>query len=372
MSGPLYLDHNATTPLYPEVIAEMTNVLARTGNASSLHQFGQKARSKVEDARDRVAALAGVHANDVVFTSGGTEANALALTGCGCPVRLVSAIEHESVRQFGQEGDFLSVHPSGVIDLDALEDTLKRVEGAVIVSVALADGQTGVIQPVAAVAECAHRYGALVHCDAVQAAGRMKISLRDLGVDLLSISAHKLGGPQGVGALVVAKAGLDLVPLFRGGGQERGRRGGTENVAAISGFGIAVERIIPYINSQIKVCAWRDELERRLMMVCSDVRVFGCEASRLPNTSCFAVLGLEGRTQVMGLDLAGVAVSAGSACSSGKAEPPHALLAMGVSPEVARCAIRVSFGWTNNDQDVEFFVEKWTELMRRRKIISAA
>lgn len=372
MPEALYLDHNATTPLYPEVIAEMTDVLTKTGNASSLHRFGQAARRRVDDARDRVAALVNTRSENVVFTSGGSEANALGVLGSGCPCRLVSAMEHESVRQLAPDEPFLPVTPAGIIDLAALEERLQKAKHPAVVSIVLADGQIGIIQPVAEVAELAHRFGAMVHCDAVQAAGRMSVDVASLGVDLLSLSAHKMGGPQGVGALIVAKPGLDLIPLFRAGGQERGRRGGTENIAAISGFGIAVEKKISYIDSQVMMRTWRDDLERRLAMVCSELHVFGQHSSRLANTSCFAVPELAGRTQVMGLDLAGVAVSAGSACSSGKAEPPHALLAMGIPPDLARCAIRVSFGWSNVDGDVERFVRAWEVLVQRRKVAPAA
>ena len=372
MADALYLDHNATTPLFPEVVARMAELLGRTGNPSSLHSFGRAARREIENARESVAALVNASPADVVFTSGGTEANALALAGCGCDNRLVSAVEHESVRQCAPDSMPLPVKEDGIIDLDALCERLKNTHGSVVVSVTLADGQTGIVQPIATLAEIAHRHGALVHCDAVQAAGRMPVDVCELGADLVSLSAHKMGGPQGVGALVVVRRGFDLYPLFRGGGQERGRRGGTENVAAIVGFGIAAEATMPYISTQERVRGWRDDLERRLVMVCPDVSVFGKDMPRLANTSCFAIPGMVGRTQVMGLDLAGVAVSAGSACSSGKLEPPHALLAMGVPAGLAKCAIRVSFGWTNADGDTDRFLRAWEPLMRRRDAASAA
>lgn len=372
MADALYLDHNATTPLFPEVVARMTELLRQTGNPSSLHSFGRTARREIENARENVAALVNASPPDVIFTSGGTEANALAFVGCGCANRLISAIEHESVRQCALGDVPLSVKKNGMIDLDAMRERLENAHGSILVSVALADGQTGIVQPIASVVEIAHEYDALVHCDAVQAAGRMPVDVRELGVDLVSLSAHKMGGPQGVGALVVARRGLDLHPLFRGGGQERGRRGGTENVAAIAGFGIAAEMTIPYISTQEKVRGWRDDMERRLVMVRPDVTVFGKDTPRLANTSCFAISGgVLGRTQVMGLDLAGVAVSAGSACSSGKLEPPHALLAMGVPADLARCAIRVSFGWTNVEGDTDRFLRAWESLKCRSTMTSA-
>lgn len=372
MVDALYLDHNATTPLFPEVVARMTELLERTGNPSSLHSFGRAARCEIENARERVAALVKASPPDVIFTSGGTEANALALVGCGRDNRLISAVEHESVRQCALGASPLSVTGNGIIDLEALRERLERTHGSILVSVTLADGQSGIVQPVSSVAEIAHEYGALVHCDAVQAAGRMPIDVRELGADLVSLSAHKMGGPQGVGALVVARQGLDLHPLFRGGGQERGRRGGTENVAAIMGFGIAAELTIPYMITQEKVRDWRDDMERRLSMIRPDVTVFGKDAPRLANTSCFALSGgASGRTQVMGLDLADIAVSAGSACSSGKLEPPHALLAMGVPADLARCAIRVSFGWTNVEGDGDRFLRAWERLTCRQTTGSA-
>lgn len=371
MTDALYLDHNATTPLFPEVVARMREILEQTGNPSSLHSFGRAARREIENARERVAALVNASPPDVIFTSGGTEANALALVGCGCGNRLISAVEHESVRQCALDDIPLPVTKNGVIDLDAMRERLENSHGSVLVSVTFADGQTGIVQPVSSVVEIAHEYDALVHCDAVQAAGRMPVDVRELGADLVSLSAHKMGGPQGVGALVVARRGLDLHPLFRGGGQERGRRGGTENVAAIVGFGIAAELTIPYMFTQEKVRDWRDDMERRLLTIRPDVTVFGKDAPRLANTSCFAISGgVLGRTQVMGLDLAGIAVSAGSACSSGKLEPPHALLAMGVPADLARCAIRVSFGWTNGEGDTDRFLRAWEQLTCRQSTTS--
>ncbi|MCH8153708.1 MAG: cysteine desulfurase [Proteobacteria bacterium] len=368
MTPAVYLDYNATTPVRPEAAAAVADALALTGNASSVHRFGRLARRKLEDAREAVAALVGAPAERVVFTSGGTEANNLALTGAGCARRLVSAGEHDSVLNAaaGAEGgaERIPLRRDGVVDLDALEARLGEDSRPALVSVMLANNETGVIQPVARAAETAHGRGALVHCDAVQGAGKIPVDMAALGVDLLSLSAHKLGGPQGVGALIVAE-GIALAPLMLGGGQERRHRAGTENLPGIAGFGAAAECALAGLERMAGLAELRDRLERRLRARAPEIKIYGAGAPRLSNTSCFGVPGLAAETQVMALDLAGIAVSAGAACSSGKVAPSHVLGAMGASEAEAGSAIRISLGWDSGAPDIERFLEAWSALYSR-------
>ncbi len=355
-----YLDYNATAPVRPAVIETVAAAMAEVGNPSSVHGSGRAARKRVEQAREQVAALVGAQPGGVVFTASGTEANALALQGRGRV--LVSAVEHGSVLRNIPGADLVPVDGDGVIDLLALEQMLAAGRGDTLVSVMLANNETGVIQPVAEVAEVAHRHGALVHCDAVQAAGKLPVDIGVLGVDLLSLSAHKLGGPQGVGALVLDEF-MDVDPMIRGGGQERGRRAGTENVAGIAGFGVAAVEAVSDLGRLAGLARWRDRLEAGIRAL-APVRLFGAGAERLPNTSCFSLAGVTAQVQLMHLDLAGIEVSSGSACSSGKVGPSHVLRAMGV-PEEEQGAIRVSLGWASLEEDVERFLEAWGALLRR-------
>ena len=360
----VYLDHNATTPVLPEVVEAMARALGGLGNASSVHAFGRDARRSVEDARESVAALAGARPAEVVFTSGGTEANNLALRGVGRGHVLVAAVEHVSVLDAVPGEVTIPVDSEGVVDIGALEAQLAAAPGPSLVSVMLANNETGVVQPVANVAEVAHRCRALVHCDAVQGAAKMSLDMNGLGVDMLTLSAHKMGGPQGVGALIV-RDGTSLRPVARGGGQERRRRAGTENVPAIVGFGVAAAGAGQGVAKAPRQCRLRDGLESRIAGICGGARVFGASAERLPNTSCVSMPGVASETQVMALDLAGVAVSAGSACSSGKVEPSHVLAAMGVAPEQASTAIRVSLGRNTTEDDVDAFLEAWMGIYNR-------
>lgn len=361
---PVYLDHNASVPVRPHVAEAMAAALAQPGNPSSVHGFGRAARRRVEDAREQVAALVGAAPDRVVFTSGGTEANALALRGCGRRRVLVSAIEHDSVLKAVDEPEVIAVDGRGVVDLSDLKGLLEAEDEPALVSVMLANNETGIIQPVAEAARLAHQYGALVHCDAVQAAGKTRVSLDALGVDFLTLSAHKIGGPQGVGALVMADDALDLSPLLAGGGQERGRRSGTENVSGIVGFGVAARDAIC---ERLAILELRDELERRALALAPDARVVGSGQDRLPNTTCLLLPGVGAQVQVMALDLAGVAVSAGSACSSGKVKASRVLRAMGFSPELSACAIRVSLGWNSAADDVERFLDAWRGVVARAR-----
>jgi cysteine desulfurase len=310
-----------------------------------------------------VAALVGAHRTEVVFTSGGTEANAMAIAGSGRPRILVSAVEHLSVLRAVDTAETIPVDGDGVIDLNALEAMLTGGDRPTVVSVMLANNETGVVQPIAAVAEIARRYGALIHCDAVQAAGRIRVDFGALGVHMMSLSAHKIGGPSGVGALIVAE-GVSLNSRVRGGGQERGLRAGTENVPGIAGFGAAADAALRLADAK----RWeglRERLELRLREGAPQIRVFGADVERLPNTSCLSMPGVASDTQVMALDLAGIAVGAGSACSSGKVTPSHVLKAMGLAERDTSSAIRVSLGWNTADADIERFVESWSALFAR-------
>lgn len=355
-----YLDHNATSPLRPAAFDAMAEAMRVGGNPSSVHAAGRRARAIVDKARREVASLAGAEPSEIVFTSGGTEANNLALAGAGRRRVLVSAVEHDSVRRAAPQAELLPVDGNGVLELGALERTLASSDEPALVSVMLANNETGVLQPVAEVVRLARSAGALVHCDAVQGAGKVPVHLRDLGVDYLSLSAHKIGGPTGVGALVMRK-GAPLSPTLRGGGQESNRRAGTENVAGIAGFGAAAMLAAPGLD----VMALRGELELSLVQIAEGARVFGAAAPRLGNTSCISMPGVPAETQVMAFDLAGVCISAGSACSSGKVQRSPVLDAMGVPAIEAACATRISLGWNTQAADIERLIAAWKNLYLR-------
>lgn len=367
-----YLDYNAGAPTRAVVAEAVRAALQVGGNPSSVHRAGRLARRMIEEAREAVAALVGAEAPDVIFTSGGTEANNLALLGAvggGLAERLViSAVEHDSVRQTAERaGVALAIAPvdgCGIVDLEALDAVLAQGDGTALVSVMLANNETGVIQPVAEVAAIARRHGALVHCDAVQAAGKMALSWDRLDVDLLSLSAHKLGGPAGVGALV-KREGLALAPQMLGGGQDYGRRAGTENLSGIAGFGAAAAAARAELPDVAALEGLRDGLERGAKSALPDLVVHGAGAPRLVNTSCLGLGAVPAETQVMALDLAGVLIGAGAACSSGKIRPSPVLLAMGESETTARAAIRVSLGWASTAADVERFLAAYIEFARR-------
>lgn len=362
----VYLDYNATAPLRPAAFAAMTAALAEPGNASSVHAPGRRARRLVEEARAKVAALVNADPAWVIFTSGGTEANNHALTGLPAASVLISAGEHDSVRQAAPAAQRIPLTADGLVDLDALAALLREAPAGTLVSVMLANNETGVIQPLAEVVALARAAGAWVHCDAVQAAGKIAVDVSALGVDLLSLSAHKIGGPPGVGALV-ARPDLPLTSLLRGGGQERRRRAGTENLPGIAGFGAAAEAALQGLSAFLELAALRDRFEREFKVLAPKARVFGEGARRLPNTSCVALAGLPAETQLMALDLAGIAVSSGAACSSGKVQPSHVLVAMGATPEEAGAAIRVSLGWASQPADIDALLAAWCELCRRSR-----
>ena len=368
----VYLDWNATAPLRSEARQAMISALQLCGNPSSVHAEGRSARKLVEDARAIVANAVGASPRNVVFTSGGTEANALALRpgirrGSGAPLErlLVSAIEHASVLAGGSFSapsiETIPVSSSGLIDLSRLRALLVGQPPA-LVSVMLANNETGAVQPVAEAAEIVHGEGGLMHVDAIQGFGKFLFNIKDLNTDLVTLSAHKIGGPKGVGALVLAEGITGLEPLLRGGGQELSRRAGTENVAGIAGFGAAAKAALDALETETnRLEALRERLERGLRQTPGAI-IFSDTARRLPNTTLFTVPGLRAETAVIGFDLAGIAVSSGSACSSGKVQPSHVLQAMGFGPELAQGAVRLSLGWSTGDADIDRCLEAWRML----------
>lgn len=371
MTERIYFDHNATTPLRPEAAAAVRDALALCGNPSSVHAAGREARRAVEDARDRIAALVGADSANVILTSGGTEANNLALRGLPVGRILVGATEHESLLGAVDDADSVPVDGDGVTRLEALERMLGAGDEPALVSVMHGNNETGVVQPIAEIAALCRRHGALLHCDAVQSAGKVALSIDVLGADMISLSSHKLGGPTGVGALILARD-LDLCATARGGGQEKRRRGGTENVLGIAGFGAAAEAALRDLPEEAGVAALRDEMEEAIGAIDPAVRIFGAGADRLPNTSCLAMAGTVAETQVMAFDLEGICVSAGAACSSGKIQASHVLGAMGVDAAEARTAIRVSLGRENTSAQVRRFVAAWGRLHERRQSMASA
>lgn len=381
--APVYLDWNATTPLDPVVREAMLPWLgaaepARFGNASSRHEYGRQARAAIDEARARVAAAVGAHATEVVFTSCGSEANNLFLKGVAATMRpalvAVSAIEHPCVREPARQ-----LQRAGWTLREIAVDAHGRVDGADwqvvvdarprIVSVMLANNETGVLQDIAAMAAAVRPGGAWFHTDAVQALGKVEMDFRALGVHAMTLSAHKIGGPLGAGALVIDKR-VELSPLIAGGGQERGLRSGTENVAAIVGFGVACERAVARRADEARrLAALRDELEAALAGC--GASVFSAGVPRLPNTVFFAVRDIDGETLVGKLDRAGFAVASGSACSSANPEPSHTLLAMGVEPERARGAVRVSLGRDTGADDVRRFIETFARVVGELKNLAS-
>jgi len=369
----IYADYNATAPLRPEAKAAILRAMDLTGNPSSVHGEGRKARALVEGAREAVASAIGACRDDVAFTSGGTEAVGTpirgALNATGDAVLVASAIEHDAVTSLVTGKEVWPVSASGVVDLGWLETTvtkLKQQGYRPLVSLMLVNNETGVIQPVAEAAELVHRAGGLIHCDAIQALGKINVSIVDLDVDYLSLSAHKLGGPQGMGAFYV-KPGAPFRAVQTGGGQEFGRRAGTENVAGIAGFGAAVEAALAGMSQYEGLRSARDAMEAQLKRAVPDLAVHGEAAARVAGVSCVGVEGLPSETQVMGLDLAGFAVSAGSACSSGKVKPSRVLTAMGLSDTAARSAIRASFGWASKAEDFEALARAWLKMAARAR-----
>ncbi len=359
-----YLDYNASAPLLPEARAVVLSALDCYANPSSVHGRGRQARAIVETARIAVAEMVGARPADLIFTSGASEANATVVAGRWDAIYL-SALEHDSVRAAARARGVrvveVPVTPAGMFDVGAFAELAVDAPAASIVSVQRANNETGVVQPVAEAAAVARQHGVRVHCDAVQVPGRIAVDCCDLGVDYLTVSAHKLGGPKGVGALV-AVDGAALPVLVAGGGQERGRRAGTENVAGIAGFGVAARVAASAQADAFRIAALRDRLEREVTALTPDIVVVGQGSPRIGNTSCLALAGLTADATVIRMDLAGVEISAGAACSSGKVGQSAALAAMGLPAELARAAIRVSFGSGSTDADIDAFLAAWTTI----------
>ncbi len=375
-----YLDYNATTPVRPEVIDSVCAAMATIGNSSSVHAEGRAARAIVEEGREKLRAFVNAPVNGVILTGGGTEAIHSALNGAvrsGAVKRIfVSAIEHAAVpanaAETGVAVESFPVTNSGVADLDWLQDRLRGHyaprDGGFLVCLMFANNETGVIQPVAEAAAITHEKGGLLFVDAAQAVGKVAVNFLMSGADLMAITAHKFGGPIGVGALI-ARPNLPLHPVMRGGGHESNRRAGTHNVPAIAGLGTACELGDQSIAKAPALGAMRD----RMQIAAEDAGavVWGKEAARLPGTLSMSAPGFSSQTQLMAMDLAGIAISSGSACSSGKTKPSHVLAAMGADEELSKCGIRVSMGWNSTDDDVDAFCRAWPEAYARVKARAA-
>lgn len=370
---PVYLDHNATTPLDPRALEAMLPYLTEQhGNPSSVHRYGRAARAAIDQARGQVAELVNAHPSQVIFTGCGTEASNLAIKGFAAmnkPGRLVvGATEHPSVaepadslKKNGWHVSALPVDRQGCLSEAEAESILKLRPA--LVSVMWANNETGVVQDIPALAAKVRAQGGVMHTDAVQAAGKIEVDFSASGVHLMSLSAHKLNGPKGVGALIADKS-VEMTPLLQGGGQEKGQRSGTENVAGIVGFGAACALAKAGLGDYgVRMRSLRDRLESELWAL-GDIEIFGAQASRLPNTVCFGMSGVDGETLLLNLDRVGIAVSSGSACASSHREPSPVLQAMGIDPEVAQSSIRISFGAANTEQDVDVFITALTTQLR--------
>ncbi|MCB1528997.1 MAG: cysteine desulfurase [Hyphomicrobiaceae bacterium] len=371
-----YLDYNATAPLRPGAREAMLRALDSFGNPSSVHAEGRRARSVIECARAEIAGLVGAQARDVAFTSGATESANWVLSAPWRKI-LVSAVEHPAVTapatRAGAQTMTIPVDANGLIDVELFANLLRNdigddpEQGDVLVAVQFANNETGVVQPIAEIAGFVHEHGAQLLVDAVQAAGRIEIDMATLGVDYLMISSHKIGGPQGVGALVFGTAeSNNLKPLIVGGGQERNKRAGTENVPALAGFGAAAVAAKDDLLRVGESALLRDELEARLKAATPGLTIFAKNAPRLCNTTLVALPGASAETTVIGLDLNGVAASAGSACSSGKTARSPVLAAMDVSADMAKCAVRFSLGWATNEKDIAACEGAWQRVMKTR------
>ncbi len=373
MKERIYLDYNASAPLRPAAREAMLGVLnlgESALNASSVHYFGRAGRNLLEDSRRSVANLASVPPAQVIFTSGATEANNTVIQHFSrhYPQRriLVSSMEHPSVLRAAPGLVPIPATPQGLVDLGALEALLAQDGGAVLVSVMAVNNETGAIQNVSEISAIARKYGAFVHSDAVQAAGRIPVNPQEMGADFLTLSSHKIGGPQGAGALVLGLCGETPTLLF-GGGQERGARAGTENLPAIAGFGAAARESLERMNHYQALVGWRDRLEREILTITPDAVIHAKNTPRVANTTLFSLPGASSETLLMALDLEGVAISNGAACSSGRVEPSHVLTAMGAGREIASSALRISLGWATKEADIDRFLAAWATVTARVK-----
>jgi cysteine desulfurase len=378
----IYLDHNATTPIRPEVLSAILPYLTgEYGNASSIHAFGQNAREGVEQAREQVAALVGARAADIMFTSGGTESNNQAILGAvaAAPGKtkhvITSAIEHvaaldpcKALAKQGVDATILPVDRDGLVNPEDVRRAIRR--DTVLITIMLANNETGTIEPIEEIAKIADEKGIVFHTDAVQAAGKIPVDVEKLGVDLLSISAHKFCGPKGAGALYIRK-GTQIAPLIYGGHSERDRRPGTEDVAAIAGMGKAAELALAGMKEESRrIRALRDRLERGLLDRVPHAWVNAVRAPRVPNTANITFPFIEGESMVIALDLKGIACSTGAACSSGAVEPSHVLIALGLAPEDARATLRLSLGHQTTEDEIDFALETIPPVIERLRLIS--
>ncbi|AGK00040.1 MULTISPECIES: cysteine desulfurase family protein [unclassified Wolbachia] len=370
-SGCVYADYNATAPISENVKKSIFEVLLKqTLNPSSLHKRGQEARKILQDARDNVRGAIGVSSDkEIVFTSGATEANNLVMRGIAGYLHVISATEHPSILNSACNPYIIPVNQEGIVDFLELEKILSELKGnKAIVSVMMANNETGVIQPIEEIAEIAHKFGAICHTDTAQSVGKIKVNMEDLGVDLLTLSAHKFGGVAGSGVLIFNKE-LAIEPIIIGGGQEKGFRGGTENIVAIAGLSAALQNIPDLLSKMDEVKELRDQLECELLNLVSDIRIFGKNSKRLPNTSFIYMPGVKSDVQLMHFDLNYIAVSNGSACSSGKVEPSHVLLAMGATKEQTECSIRISIGPETKPQDIKKIVDCWYNIYKQNSLV---
>ncbi len=375
-----YLDHNATAPVRPEVIDAVSAAMAMDGNALSVHEEGRRAHKIVEDAREEIRSLVNAPVNGVVFTSSGTESIHYVLHGAvkahGIKRIYISAFEHPAVtanaETTGAAIEILPVTSAGVIDLDLLRERLHRYQagesGPFLVCLMFANNETGVIQPIAEAAAITHEFSGLLFCDAAQAVGKVPVNFVMSGADIMSFTGHKFGGPLGVGA-VIAGPNLPLDPVLRGGGQEMNRRASTTNTPGIAGLGKACAMAKESLARAEEIARLRNEMQAAVIN--AGARVWGGEAERLPGTLCLSAPAFSGATQLMSMDLAGIAVSAGSACSSGKSNPSHVLTAMGASEEEATTSIRVSLGWNSTREDADAFIREWPKAYGRIKARAA-
>jgi cysteine desulfurase len=375
-----YLDYNATTPVKPEVIDAVCAAMATIGNSSSVHEEGRAARAIVEEGREKLRTLVNAPVNGVILTGGGTEAIHYALNGTvktNAVKRIfVSAIEHAAVPanalETGAPVETVPVTNKGVADLDWLRDRLKdydvKRDGGFLVCLMFANNETGIIQPVRVAADIVHDAGGLLFVDAAQAVGKVPVNFVMSGADLMAVTAHKFGGPIGVGALI-AGPNLPLHPVMRGGGHESNRRAGTHNVPAIAGLGAACDLAPSSIQMAPKIAAMRDRMQQAAEA--AGAVIWGKGAERLPGTLSLSAAGFTSQTQLMAMDLAGIAISSGSACSSGKTKPSHVLSAMGADEALAACGIRVSLGWNSTEDDVEAFCREWPQAYKRVKARAA-
>jgi cysteine desulfurase len=359
----IYLDNNATAPLRPSALEKMSEALGAVGNPSSTHSCGRKMRKYIEDARADVAMLAGCAPEHVIFTSGGTEAIACILCHFNGEIILTSSIEHKAVLENSKDAIRIPTDANGIIDLDEAEHLIKK-HNPKLISAIYASNETGVIQPIIELTKLAHEHDALIHIDAIQAAGKIPLSFETSGADYMSLAAHKIGGPQGTGALIKA-AGRPLPRLICGGTQERHQRAGTENVAGIAGFGAAARECLETMKQCKVIESMRDELETFIRSSSNSVRIWGEQAKRVPNTIMLSLNGVPSETLVMIMDLNGVAVGSGAACSSGTVKPSHVLMSMGASEEEATCCMRVSLGWKTSEEDIQKFKDAWLDLIKK-------